>query len=244
MRVISTVLACALAGCARKAPAEPSLASQVSQAEWTLSRTRLAAARALGPARPYAERVRVAMVEPVTGKELAARGALAVRPGEAARMLLLGPGGTTAVDLWVTRERFRVAVPAANLVRRGGRDAGEARGLPVGMLRWWFLAPLSGRLLAARSGDRETSFLLRDGAATIMLRTDGRRFLAVRTEAGRSEAFDWRGARAAASEGHGLYVDGQRGLRVEVLVEEVMTEEPDPAAFLEPGDEGGAERPL
>ena len=234
---LSAWLVGALAGCAPAArPA--SLASQVTQAEWTRARARLASARAEIPRRPYAERVRVAMTEPRTGRQLVARGALAVRPGAAARMLLLGPGGTTAVDLWVTPDRFRVAVPAANLVRRGGTDAGEARGLPVGMLRWWFLAPLSGRLLAARAAERESSFWLRDREATVMVRTDGARFVALRTEAGRSESLEWRGARAAGTVGHAVYVDGQRGLRVEVLVEEVMGEEPDPAAFDEPGEDG------
>jgi hypothetical protein len=224
----------ALAGCARAAPAAPSPASEVTQAEWTLSRVRLAAARARQPRGPYAERVHVTLTEPVTGKRFEARGAVAVDPERAARMILLGPGGTTAVDVWVTPERFRVAVPAIHFERRGGHDLEVERGLPVGMLRWWFLAPLSGRLLMARSSAHESSFLLRDGAATVMLRTDGQRFLAVRRQDGRSEAISWSAGVPRAAEGHGRYVDGASGLRVDVRVEELMATEPDPAAFAEP----------
>ena len=63
-------------------------------------------------------------------------------------MILVGPGGTTALDVWVTKDRFRFAVPAIKLEKRGGVDPAEAKGLPIGMLRWWFLSPLAGRLLA------------------------------------------------------------------------------------------------
>lgn len=226
-----------LAGCASPAPPPASILDEVSQGEWSVSRARLAAARERQPKRPYVERVRVAMTEPRTGKRYQARGAVAVDPDRAARLLLLGPGGTTAIDVWVTREKFRVAVPAIGFERRGGRDATEARGLPVAMLRWWFLAPLSGRLLLARSSEAQSSWLLKDGLATVMVRTDGARFLAVRSEEGRREGIEWSAGPDGAASGRGLYVDGS-GLRVEVLVEEVLPDEPDPAAFAEP--EGAA----
>lgn len=239
-RDVSTcVLACAaLAGCARSAPPTP--APDVSQAEWTLSRARLAAARGRQPRTAYAERVRVAFTEPITKKRYQARGALAVDPDRAARMILLGPGGTTAIDVWVTRDRFRVAVPALHFERRGGNDPEAARGLPVGMLRWWFLAPLSGRLLLARSSERESSFLLRDGDAIVMVRTDGQRFVAARRHEGLAEAISWTSSASGPADGHGQYVDGASGLRVEVYVEEVMTEAPDPEAFAEPESETAA----
>ena len=103
----------------------------VSQAEWTLSRERLARMRVDQPQRPYVERVRVGVVDPRNGKLYEARGAVAVSPNNAARLLLVGPGGTTALDVWVTRDRFRFAVPAINLEKprrnRARRDARDCR---------------------------------------------------------------------------------------------------------------------
>lgn len=235
------LFAVALAGCAPKSTRAPSPLEAVTQEEWTLSRSRLAALREKQPKRPYVERVRVALTEPHTGKRYESRGAVAVSPDRAARMLLLGPGGTTAVDMWVTRDKFRFSVPAMHYERRGGTDPEDARGLPVGLLRWWFLSPLSGRLLVARSSDRESSWLLRDGDATVIVRTDGRRFLAVRTHEGHDEGIEWLAPGLGTTPGaHGRYVDGRYGLRVEVLVEDVSPDEPDPAAFLDPDAQGEA----
>jgi hypothetical protein len=220
--------------CAPRPPAPP----DVSQAEWTLSRERLARLRAEQPTRPYVERVRVAFVEPRTGRRYEGRGAVAVSPDHAARMMLVGPGGTTALDLWVTKERFRLAMPALDIERRGGTAPEEMKGLPVGMLRWWFLSPLDGRLLAARSNEEASSWLLRSGEATVMVQTDGRRFLAVRREGKNVEGIEWLGHALVPKKGsRGRYIDVRNGLRVEVLVEEVMGTEPDPAAFLDPDAE-------
>src|SRR5688572_11639926 len=103
MRTVALVLAAVTAvGCSR---GPVSLPPDVPQAEWTLSRDRLSRMRDAQPDRPYVERVRVAFVEPHTGKRYEGRGAVAVSPDNAARMMLLGPGGTTALDLWVTKER-------------------------------------------------------------------------------------------------------------------------------------------
>lgn len=219
-------------------PVAPS--PQVSQAEWTLSRERLAHVRAEQPERPYVERVRLAIVDPRSGKEYMARGAVAISPDRAARMLLLGPGGTTALDVWVTKERFRFSAPAIQLEKRGGTDPNEARGLPIGMLRWWFLSPLGGRLLLGRSNQHESAWLLRDGNATVTVRTDGRRFVAVRREGEAMEGIEWLGRGLVPRAGsRGRYVEATYGLRVEVIVEEVMPDEPDPAAFVDPDATGG-----
>lgn len=213
----------------------------VTQAEWTLSRERLARLRSELPRRPYVERVQIGIVDPRTGKLYQARGAVAVSPHRAVRVVLLGPGGTTAMDLWVTPERFRVVIPALKLERRGGRDLSEARGLPIGFLRWWFLSPLDGDLVLARSSQREAAFLLRDGPATVTIRTDGERFLAIRRERGRLEGLKWSARGLAPRAGaRGRYVEDEWGVRVHVLVEEVMPDEPDPAAFFDPDDEGTA----
>lgn len=225
---------------AKERPAEVATSvPEVSQEEWTVARDRLTRLRRGRPERPYVERVRLAIDDPRTGRQYQARGAVAVSPGRAARMILVGPGGTTALDVWVTKERFRFAVPAIKLEKRGGADPAEAKGLPIGMLRWWFLSPLAGRLLLARSSTAESAWILREGAGTVTLRTDGRRFLALRREGEALEVIEWlsRGLVPQAGE-RGHYIDGRYGLRVEVFVEEVLPDEPDPEAFADPDADG------
>jgi hypothetical protein len=213
----------------------------VSQYEWTIARYRLARLREGQPDHPYVERVRLAISDPRTGREYQARGAVAISPGRAARMILVGPGGTTALDVWVTRERFRFAVPAIKLEKRGGTDPAEARGLPIGMLRWWFLSPLAGRLLLARSTPAESAWILRDGGATVTLRSDGRRFIALRREGESLEGIEWLSRGLVPQQGeHGRYVEGRYGLSIEVLVEEVLPTEPDAEAFSDPDEPGTA----
>src|SRR5690606_141188 len=106
MRALIAALLATAVACGPRPPGPP----EVSQAEWTLARARLADLRAAQPRRPYVERVRVAFVEPRTGRRYEGRGAVAVSPSRAARMMLVGPGGTTALDLWVTKERFRLSM--------------------------------------------------------------------------------------------------------------------------------------
>ena len=213
----------------------------VTQYEWTIARDRLARLRGGRPDRPYVERVRLAISDPRTGRQYQARGAVAVSPGRAARMILIGPGGTTALDVWVTKDRFRFAVPAIKLEKRGGTDPEEARGLPIGMLRWWFLSPLAGRLLLARSTQAESAWILREGPATVTVRSDGHRFIALRREGDTLEGIEWlsRGLVPQSGE-HGRYIEGRFGLRVEVVVEEVLKTEPDPDAFADPDEPGTA----
>ena len=216
-------------------------AAVVTPYEWSIARDRLARLRAGQPVHPYVERVRLAISDPRTGKRYEARGAVAISPDHAARMMLVGPGGTTALDVWVTKERFRLVVPAIKLEKRGGTDPAEARGLPIGMLRWWFLSPLAGRLLLARSTPGESVWILRDGAATVTLRTDGKRFIALRREGDALEGIDWVASGLLPQSGaHGQYVEGRFGLRVEVVVEELLAAEPDPEAFADPDEPGTA----
>jgi len=209
----------------------------IDQAEWTLSRERLRRMRGDLPRRPYVERVQLAIVDPRTGKVYQARGAVAISPDRAARMILIGPGGTTAMDVWVTRDRYRLVIPSLKIEKRGDRDLSEARGLPIGFLRWWFLAPLEGELVMARSNNSEAAFLLRDGPATVTMRTDGARFIAIRRESGKLEGLEWAGQGLTPRAGaRGRYVDGELGLRVHVMIEEVLPDEPDPAAFFDPDE--------
>jgi hypothetical protein len=220
-------------------PVRPTSVPDVSQAEWTLARERLASMRSVLPQKPYVERVQVGVVDPRSGKVFRGRGAVAVSPNRAARLVLLGPGGTTALDLWVTRDRFRFSVPALDLDRRGGSDPAESAGLPIGFLRWWFLAPLGGELVLARSNAAEAAFILRDGPGTVMIRTDGAHFVALRREGSRLEAIEWSGPGLVPHAGaHGHYVDGALGTRISIQVEEVLPDEPDPAAFEEPSETG------
>lgn len=213
----------------------PVAMAEISQDEWTVSRERLERLREHQPKRPYVERVRLSIVEPQTRMRYEARGAVAVNPGQAARMILVGPAGTTALDLWVTKDRYRFAVPGIKLEKRGGTDPHEMRGLPVGFLRWWFLSPLGGRLLMGRSTPMESAWVLKDGPATVTVRTDGQHFFALRREGDRLEGIEWAGRLLVPSSGaHGHYIEGRLGLRIDVAVEEVLDAAPDPAAFDDP----------
>ena len=227
---------------AKEPPAQVAAAvPEVSQYEWSIARDRLARLRGGQPDRPYVERVRLTISDPRTGRDYQARGAVAVSPGRAARMILVGPGGTTALDVWVTKERFRFAVPALKLEKRGGTNPLESQGLPIGMLRWWFLSPLAGRLLLARSTRAESAWILRDGLATVTVRSDGNRFVALRREGETLEGIEWLSRGLVPQQGeHGRYIEGRFGLRVDVLVEEVLETEPDPDAFADPDEPGTA----
>ncbi|MFO0548870.1 MAG: hypothetical protein U0271_10810 [Polyangiaceae bacterium] len=114
------------------------------------------------------EKVGITLDAPYLPSQVSARGAIAARPPDGLRMILLGPGGTTAMDLWVGGERFRFAIPALERVLRGDENTPpeKKRGLPVDFLRWWMLNPLGGELIAARHGA--------NGALEILLREDAR----------------------------------------------------------------------
>jgi hypothetical protein len=225
-----------------------------SQAEWTLARSRLEALRAAQPRRPFVEIVRVVLREPSTGRLFEGRGAVAVDPHRAMRMVLLGPGGMTAMDAWTTPDRWRLSIPAIGRVRRGGAEAEGT--LPVGFFRWWFLAPYDGRLLTARATPESTVLVLRQGRATITILHETPRApagasglsvpppygslgaqagLASRREGQSVDRLAWLGKTLSPGEGdRALYEQPSTGLRVQVEVESLSDEPPDPAAFLDP----------
>jgi hypothetical protein len=220
-----------------------------TQSEWTEARGRLAELRS-GRVSAYVEEIRIAIQEPRSKRVLLARGALAVRPGDAMRMILLGPGGTTALDAWVTHARWRLVVPPLELERRGETNPPPEQGLPIGFFRWWFLAPFEGRLLDASVSREGAMFVLRDGAATVTLfetrAEQNESVVAWRREHDIAERIDWvRGEMGVRAGGprvgdHARYVHVPSGFVVEVVVDAVASNEPDPAAFLDPDDPGVA----
>jgi hypothetical protein len=104
------------------------------------------------------------------------------------------------------------------------------------------LHPFDGRLLSAWMTKGDPIYLLRHGADTVLLRdhasSRGHHVLALRREGGtaqHAEELEWYGRAPSPHPGdRARYVDGASGLEVEVLVEEVGEDAPDPAAFLDP----------
>ena len=153
---------------ARRSPAVPA----PTLAEWRHARARLAELDRQSAGDPRTLKIALKLREPYSGRLMEARGAVAIAPPDALRMVLLGPGGTTALDLWASGKRYRFAVPALDLLRRGDASTPRSatRGLPVDFLRWWLLRPFAGTLLwYARESDADR-FVLRDDHAIIDLR--------------------------------------------------------------------------
>jgi hypothetical protein len=239
--------ACSMAGCAAERPATT---TAPSQAEWVEARDWLRRLRATEPRAPFVENVAVTMREPRSGRVFHARGAVAVDPHHALRMMLIGPGGMTALDVWATRDAWRLEIPAVGILRRGQREADPA--LPIGFFRWWFLTPLDGKLLTtfdrttacdASGGGVDTlerrAFVLRSDDATIEL-VDGQHggwhhVRAVRRTEGGVDRLEWTGAELTPRAGdQATYEQPRSGLRVEVLIESMSREPPDALAFVDP----------
>ena len=62
----------------------------------------------------------IAIAPPVSGVTRPSGEGPPVDAEGALRMILLGPGGTTALDLWSRGDRFRFAIPALDLLRQKG----------------------------------------------------------------------------------------------------------------------------
>lgn len=209
-----------------------------TQGEWRSARAELAELRAELPRDPHVEIVSIAMHAP-GGIRFDGRGAVAVAPGRALRMLLLGPGGRTALDVWATDTQFRLSVPDLDVVEQGGASA--PRHLPVELFREWFLSPLEGRLLAAGTMDRERVFLIRHHSRPLEFHvgareSDGRRHFTLEKHDGlASERVEWRSVRILPSVGDVVHFRRPAmGLELAVEIESVSTEPPDPAAFEAP----------
>jgi hypothetical protein len=225
--VTRLAVALALAGCA--SAAEPAV--NPTQAQWDDGLRRLEALRATFPKAAYTQPVTVDFREPYTRRRFEGRGAVGVDPGKAMRMILVGPAGEPALDVWVTRDAWRMSVPAIHLVRRGGRDAPD--GMPIGFFRSWFIDPLGGHLLAlGSSGD----LVVRDPEGGTLDVSDvafaPRLGAHVRRRKGRAtERFEF----ALGKEGGtAAYVSESTKLAVEVKLGPVQSEPPDPQAFEDP----------
>jgi hypothetical protein len=216
--------------------------SSPDSSEWKALHRKLDELRMARPREPWAAGVRVTMNEPLTGRSVEARGAIAVAPGKAVRMILVGGAGMTMLDAWVASDRWRVAIPPRDLVRRGGAD--EPRDLPIGFLRWWFFTPLAGTLFAGGETRAGTEWLLRDGDVVSDLlsgRCSAGSLLRVQRRArGREEVIDECKALSLPREGDWVkYADKATGLRVDLVVESVSGQ-PQPEAFSDPdGERGG-----
>jgi hypothetical protein len=242
--VAAALLGAALTGCAGAGAARPAGRETAPNVqEWRWARQRLAEARGKSDGKPRTMRIALTLREPVTGRALQARGAVAVAPPSALRMILLGPGGTTALDLWSRDDRFRFEVPAIDLLRRGDARTPRTsmRGLPVDFLRWWLLRPLAGRLLWHRREPTGDRFVLRDGESLVRawVGDDGR------IEARRSAAGGLGGAldeeRVSADRAGCATVRYQQrstGLDVVVRCEGEEGKAPEARAFQDPDAEG------
>jgi hypothetical protein len=224
---VKTLLLLALAGCA--APVAPAV--NPTQAQWDDGLRRLEALRSTFPKTAYTQPVTVEFFEPYTRRRFEGRGAVGVDPGKAMRMILVGPAGEPALDVWVTRDAWRMSVPAIHLVRRGRRDAPDA--MPIGFFRSWFIAPLGGNLLALGNHD---DLVVRDhegGTLDVSNVSFAPRPSAhVRRRKGRAtERFDF----ALGKEGGtASYVSESTKLSVEVKLGPVQSDPPDPQAFEDP----------
>lgn len=166
------VLGCALGASACGGRVVETRWAPPARAELADVHARLDAVRAeLGP---RTEEVRMVLEAPLLPGDIRARGAVAAVPGRALRMIVVGPGGSTAADLWMDAESHRIALPARDEVVRGAR--GEAAPfVPVDLLRAWFLEPLAGEVLDARvdGGGAWALLRTRDALVEVTLPADG-----------------------------------------------------------------------
>lgn len=128
------------------------------------------------PVSDYRQEIELSVREEISGKGFTGRGALAVRPRQALRMILLGPGGTTAMDVWIAGEKWRVSIPAMDKIFRGDAKTKEMpRGIPVPLLRRWVVEPFGGVPIAVRLGCAAkdgTVFECTDGFVAFLRRGD------------------------------------------------------------------------
>jgi len=99
----------------------------------------------------------------ISGRGFEGRGVVIVQPRHALRMILLGPGGTTAMDVWIVEGKFRVAIPAIERVVRGDASTPRAtmRGMPIDLLWRLLVDPFGDVAYARKTGDTLTAWMRR-----------------------------------------------------------------------------------
>jgi hypothetical protein len=209
--------------------------------QWEQATAALDRVRAMAPRSAYVATVTTTLRNPRKGWVVDGRGAIAIAPGRAVRMILVGAAGATLLDAWVTRDRWRIAVPPIESIQRG--DAEAPKDSPVRFFRWWFFAPFGGVPYAAAVRPEGSVWLLRDGEAVTEVRLGacgaGPRVSATRRDHDRTDRVDE--CRAAASGQPGPrdsvhYEDQVRGLRVDIEVESVTEAPSNEDAFRDPDD--------
>jgi hypothetical protein len=167
---------------------------------------------------------------------------MAVAPERAVRLILLMAGGPTLLDVWVTPERWRVAVPARGTVERG---SGAARaGLPVSFLQRRFLNPFEGALIEASASETDLVMVVRDRDAMLEIRAgrcDGGDLTrtATRVRGLLVDQFDECLAPEGPRPGNWAhYRDVATGLTADVKFESVSVGTLDDAAFVDPDGVG------
>jgi hypothetical protein len=204
---------------------------EATAAEWPALRKALDDERSSVPHAPWAAEVRVTMH--AAGRTFTGRGGIAASPGKALRMILVGGPGSTLLDVWVTRDRWRMEVPPIGKVMRGGLD--EPPDLPVGFLRWWFCRPLEGELFAAaRTPEGATRWLLHEGDAVIELREAGGALSAFRRARGRAQTVRQSRGPSLPARGDAVHYEDEGGVTVDLVVESLAAAPPADEAFVDP----------
>lgn len=192
-------------------PAAPYLRPEQLNDASKLSATELSAL-ARRPKGIIKQELTIAIRDAQSGKGFEGRGVVVVKPREALRMILLGPGGTTAMDVWIAGERFRVAIPAIDRVVRGDASTPreKLRGMPVDLLWRWLVDPFGGRVLAARRGVVAEDGSVIDGDGLIAFLERGPTAFEVRARRGETSRgwFFERGRLVGVATGREIALDG------------------------------------
>jgi hypothetical protein len=207
------VMACGIA-CTGGVQALPAL-PRASAEELSRARVEGSAltARLRVPSGDLRQSLAIAIREGISGRGFEGRGVVAVRPRVALRMILLGPGGTTAMDVWIRQGTFRVAIPALEKVIRGDRSTPREtmRGLPIDFLDRWLLDPFGGAAVVAVTGIVEGGRLRDDERGFVRWAKRGAA-LEIRARRGDGDAQAWwveRGKVVAFLDGREAPVEGE-----------------------------------
>lgn len=201
----------------------------------------LDALRATAPRRAYARQVRARVALGPRGTT-EAQGALAVRPGEAVRLVLVGPAGATALDLWARGRTFSLALPAAGRHLAGSLDdpGDDAARTPVRALVTALTDPLAGRVTFV--GRRAS------GAHVVGLTGPGGVVLVEPSADALTLAWPARGeglvltppTLAAPEGGRARFVAPRERVEVDVTIVGVVEDPPDDEVFAAPPSVGAA----